>query len=239
MNIEKWEAVSGWKTWGETLQKIVADAMQYGVSVYSLEFMAYKLFPRVLVCANTEEKKALAEECERELVACYQRAIDISYAEMEQAKEEGLTDFDTMRDWTLTVDKDGVPKKTTVVSLDERGYPVYADGCKGLYIQSELQEVWNCRYKLNKWIKKSGDLYALRAEGIALLKQGALGMASVPSPAHDLDGLTGERLDAAAWRNYAIENGMYRPTDYDDELLSLLKNIDLCLEFYEKAITIA
>ena len=45
-------------------------------------------------------------------------------------------------------------------------------------------------------------------------------------PEDVLDGLVGGQRDAAAWQNYAIENGMYRPTDYDASLENLLKNLE-------------
>ena len=61
-------------------------------------------------------------------------------------------------------------------------------------------------------------------------------MAQTPEPNYDLDGLVGGQRDAAAWQNYAIENGMYRPTDYDASLENLLKNLEKCIDFYEKAI---
>ena len=142
-----------------------------------------------------------------------------------------------MRNWTLTLDENGAPRRTFVVGVNEKGYPVYADRCTGLEISYELQKVWDYRYELRNWLDRSvNDLYKLKEAALAIRGKERLGMESTPEPNYDLDGLVGGQCDAAAWQNYAIESGMYRPTDYDESLDYLLENLDKCIDFYEKAI---
>ena len=142
-----------------------------------------------------------------------------------------------MRNWTLTLDENGAPRKTSVVDVDKKGYPVYADRCTGLTISYELQNVWNYQAELRNWLDRSvNDLYKLREAALGLKDKERLGMESIPQPNYDLDGMVGGQRDAAAWQNYTIESGMYRPTDYDESLDYLLEYLDKCIDFYEKAI---
>ena len=191
----------------------------------------------MLKAAQAEEEKAFVKECAREIAACYQRALERNYEEIRQHKETNSQDHRPMRSWTLTLDENGAPRKTSVIDVNEKGYPVYADRCTGLVISYELQKVWDCQHALRNWLDGSvNDLYALRVAAIELKQGGRLGMGSIPSPNYDLDGLVGGQRDAAAWQNYIIESGTYRPTDYDESLDRLLENLDKCIDFYEKAI---
>lgn len=221
----------------ENLQDMISYSETLNID--SIEFKMFNLYPRMLKKAETEEEKAFVKECAREIAACYQRALERNYENIRGHKETNSQDHRPMRNWTLTLDENGTPRKTSVVDIDEKGYPVYADRCTDIKISYELQVVWNCQYELRKWLDRSvNDLYKLRDAALGLKEKERLGMASTPQPNYDLDGLVGGQLDAAAWQNYAIENGMYRPDDYDDSLEQLLENVDKCIDFYEKAISI-
>ncbi len=225
------------KEYYDKLQEIVTYIDQCKANIDSIEFKMFNLYPHMLKNAESEEEKAFVKECAREIADCYQRALERNYENIRQHKETNSQDHRPMRNWTLTLDENGAPRKTSVVDVDEKGYPIYADRCTGIEIGYELQNVWNYQYKLRNWLDRSvNDLYKLRDEAQRLRGKERLGMASTPEPNYNLDGLVGGQRDAAAWQNYAIESGMYRPTDYDESLDSLLKNIDKCIEFYEKAI---
>ncbi len=222
----------------EKLMGIIADADRCGTYMDFLEMKMFNVYPHMLRGARTEEEKAFLTECEREMVACYQRTLERNYARIQAHKEQGEMNHGPMDGWILTLDERGVPRKTTVIAINEKGYPTYADHCTDVRIRSELQNVWNRRYELRQWLDRSvNDLYELKAAALKLWEQGRLGMAGIPSPNYDTYGMTREQGDAQAWQNYVIESGMYRPTDYDQSLDSLLKSVDRCIDFYEKAIS--
>ena len=226
-----------WEECYTKLQEFFVKAEKYDFCIDSIKMKMFNVYPQMLHEAEGEEEKAFVRACEQKIVACYQRALDQNYKEIETCKGNVTHDHRPMRTWTLTLDGNGTPKKTSVVAIDQKGGPVYADGCTAVDIAYELQTVWNCQHTLRKWLDTANnDLYELREAARALKPKGCLGKASIPSPNYNLSGLVGGQLDAAAWQNYAIETGTYCPTDYDQSLDTLLKNIDLCIDFYEKAI---
>ena len=176
-------------------------------------------------------------ECELKMIPYYQRALEEEYRKFKAEKEIGILDYTVIDSWTLTVDQNGNPVKTTVVDV-QKGKPVYADGCIGIEIADEARSVGNCRYELRRWLQSNTNVYELKVAAEELKKKGALGMSPSPEPNYDLSGLSGGQLDAAAWQNYAIANGMVRRTNYDEMLDKLLVAIDKCIDFYEKAISI-
>ena len=223
------------KGYYEKLQDIISYSETLDID--GIEFKMFNLYPHMLKNAKTDEEKAFVKECAREIAACYQRALERNYEQIRQHKETNLQDHRPMRNWTLTLDENGAPRKTSVVDVDKKGYPVYADRCTGLTISYELQNVWNYQAELRNWLDRSvNDLYKLREAALGLKNKERLGMESIPQPNYDLDGMVGGQRDAAAWQNYTIESGMYRPTDYDESLDYLLEYLDKCIDFYEKAI---
>ena len=206
-------------------------------SVCSLRFKFYDSACDLYYWAKTDEEKAFARECELKMLPYYQNALEREYGKFKAQKEIGVPDYSVIDSWTLTVDQNGNPVRTTVVDV-QKGKPVYADGCIGIEIGDEARAVGNCRYALNRFLASNVNVYELKAAAQELKEKGALGMSPAPEPNYDLSGLVGGQLDAAAWQNYAIANGMARRTDYDDMLDKLLTAIDKCIDFYEKAISI-
>ena len=232
------EANRLFKEYYEKLQDIISYADKYKLNIDGIKFKMFNLYPYMLKSAKTEEEMGFVKECAGEIAACYQRALERNYEQIGKHKETNTQDHRPMRTWTLTVDENDSPRKTSVIDVDKKGYPVYADRCTSLEISYELQNVWNCQHELRNWLDSSvNDLYKLR-DAAQSLKDGKerLGMASTPEPNYDLDGLVGGQRDAAAWQNYAIESGMYRSANYDSSLDMLLKNLGKCIDFYEKAI---
>ena len=237
MNLSFLETNLLFKEYYEKLQDVISYVDECECNIDGIKFKMFNLYPRMLERAQTEEEKAFVKECAREIAACYQRALERNYEKIRQHKETNSQDHRPMSTWTLTLDENGVPKKTSVVDVNEKGYPVYADRCMGIEISYELQKVWDYQHELRNWLDHSvNDLYKVRDAALSLRGKERLGMESTPQPNYDLDGLVGGQRDAAAWQNYVIESGMYRPTDYDKSLDRLLENLDKCIDFYEKAI---
>ena len=223
------------REWYERLRKIFDDVEKSGTPIRYISSKIFNVYPYILEGANTELRREFLKECEREIVECYQRSLECNYERIADHKSRGIMERSSMETWILTVDESGTPGKTRVVGINKKGYPIYADNFSAKEIFNECMSVGNYRYKLNRWLEEDGDLYKLRADAQSLREKGRLGMESAPSPNYDLDGLSGGQLDAAAWRNYEIESGMYRRTDYDDSLDGLLTAVDKCIDFYEKA----
>ena len=219
------------------LQKIFAELDERSGSIISIHFDFCSAISDLNYWAKSEEEKAFVRDCELKMIPYYQRALEQQYQIFKEQKEIGVPDYTVMDSWTLTVDKNGVPTKTTVVDV-QRGLPIYANDCTGMEIGDEARAVGNHRYKLNRWLESNRNLYELRVAAKELKEKGTLGMSEPPEPNYDLDGLVGGQLDAAAWQNYAIAHGMVRRTNYDQELDRLLTAIDQCIDFYKKAISI-
>ena len=219
------------------LQRIFAELDERSGSIISIHFDFYSAISDLNYWAKSEEEKAFVRDCELKMIPYYQNALERQYAEFKAQKEIGILDYTVIESWTLTVDQNGNPVKTTVVDV-QKGKPVYADGCIGIEIADEARSVGNCRYELRRWLQSNTNVYELKAAAEELKKKGALGMSPSPEPNYDLSGLSGGQLDAAAWQNYAIAHGMARRTNYDEMLDKLLNAIDKCIDFYEKAISI-
>lgn len=237
MDVKLLESNRFFKAQYEELQKIVTYADTNGIGIDSICRKFFNVYPRMLPGSETEEEKAFLNACKREMVDCYQKALERNYMAIKEHKERGVTDHGVMDTWMLTLDEQGNPKKTRVVDVDEKGGPVYADNCTDAEIARQLQNVWDYRRELDKWLESSDNLYELKKAALALKEKGRLGMESVPAPNRDLSGLVGGQLDFAAWQNYTIESGLYRPTDYDRSLEHLLSYLDECIDFYEKAMS--
>lgn len=216
------------------LQEIFGQLDARPESIVSMRMKFYSAMSNLRHWAHSEEEKAFARECEMQIQPYYQIALERQYEAFQAQK---VPDYTAIDFWTLTLAPDGTPTKTTVVDV-EKGRPVYADGCTGAEILDETRTVGSCRYKLNRWLESNRNLYELRVAALALKKKGSLGMSEPPTPNYDMGGLVGGQLDAAAWQNYAIENGLVRRTDHDEALDRLLEAIDKCIDFYEKAVSI-
>lgn len=219
------------------LLEVLAKQDEQLRSIFSIQYKFYAAMSDLRYWAFREEEKAFARECELKMIPYYQRALEEEYRKFKAQKEIGILDYTVIDFWTLTVDQNGNPVKTTVVDV-QKGKPVYADGCIGIEIADEARSVGNCRYELRRWLQSNTNVYELKVAAEELKKKGALGMSPSPEPNYDLSGLSGGQLDAAAWQNYAIANGMVRRTNYDEMLDKLLIAIDKCIDFYEKAISI-
>ncbi len=224
------------KAYKEFLE-VLAKQDEQPQSIFSMQYKFYAAISDLRYWAFREEEKAFVRECELKMIPYYQRALEEVYRKFRAEKEIGIPTYTLFDSWLLTVDQNGNPVKTTVVDV-QQGKPVYADGCIGIEIADEARSVGNCRYELRRWLQSNTNVYELKVAAEELKKKGALGMSPSPEPNYDLSGLSGERLDAAAWQNYAIANGMVRRTDYDEMLDKLLVAIDKCIDFYEKAISI-
>ncbi len=219
------------------LLEVLAKQDEQPQSIFSMRYKFYTAMSDLRYWAFREEEKAFARECELKMIPYYQRALEEEYRKFKAQKEIGILDYTVIDFWTLTVDQNGNPVKTTVVDV-QKGKPVYADGCIGIEIADEARRVGDCRYELRRWLQSNTNVYELKVAAEELKKKGALGMSPSPEPNYDLSGLSGGQLDAAAWQNYAIANGMVRRTNYDEMLDKLLVAIDKCIDFYEKAISI-
>jgi len=221
----------------EKLQEKIAYADQNGICIDSIKGYFFNVYPAMRSRATTEDEIAFLRVCESDMVACYQRALERNYRSIRDYLARGDVNHRCMDVWTLTLDEEGKPQRTTVVAVNEKGSPIYADNGTDAFIRYELQKVWDYRYDLRKWLKSCDSLYDLKKMAQELQKKGRLGLEDIPSPNYNLDGLAGGQLDSAAWQNYTIESGLYRPTDYDGSLDYLLRYIDICLDFYEKAVS--
>lgn len=224
------------KAYKELLEDF-AELDKYGGTIIYIGFKFYSAISDLSYSAKGEEEKEFVRECELKMIPYYQRALEQNYQKFKEQKELGAPDYMIIDSWTLTIDKNGNPTKTTVVDV-QKGYPIYADGCTGVEILDETRAVGNCRYKLNRWLKSNRNLYELKVAAEKLKKKDSLGVSASPTPNYNMDGLTREQSDAQAWQNYAIENGMAHRTDYDAAVDELLVAIDKCIDFYEKAISI-
>jgi len=231
------ESNSFFRSYYEDLKKVFDDVKKHGTPIPYIRSKMFNIYPKIRRNAESEERKAFLKECEQEIVACYQISLDRNYEKIRAQKEQGVMNSSAIETWVLTIDEQGIPKKTTVIGVDENGNPIYADNCTAIEITHEYRYMLEDRHELHNWISSNENLYEMRAAAQELKKKGRLGMESIPEPNYNLDGMVGGQLDAAAWENYTIANGMYRPTDYDKSLDHLLKMLDKCIDFYEKAIS--
>ncbi|MBO5223607.1 MAG: hypothetical protein J6C23_03755 [Clostridia bacterium] len=213
------------------------------------EFHAYGFINRV---AQTEEEKALVKKCREQILECYKGEFERNYVRIKTYKERGLTDFTYIDSWTLTFDENGNFVKVLIVDIDKEGMPVYPENCEAVYVIDKMSAVKDLRatlqnkvkeYELSAleqdaWFGKSIDLYKLQGAVLTLRQRAPLCSGDNPTIKYDLSGLVGGQLDAAAWQNYAIENGLANTrADYDVLLDRLDKNLQKLIEFYEKALS--
>ena len=236
MDINFLESNRDFKEKYDELQKAFAR-YENSEKIYYIKGALFQIFPKLNRWVDTKEEKEFLNECKLEAAQFYQKALELNYKKIKEQKEIGIADYDAMEFWILTIDENGNPKKTTVIDVDEDGAPVYADNCKAVSINLQITYTNEYRHELEDWIERNSNLYELKKAAESLKQKGRLGMESVPSPNYDTYGMSREQSDSQAWQNYTIENGMYRPTDYDKTLDNLLKNIDKCIDFYEKAIS--
>lgn len=189
--------------------------------------------------AKTEEEKKFVEECGLHALELYQRSLDYNYEKLKQYKEtKDETDKDFMY-LTITLDKEGNPKKTKVISVDlKNGNPILEDGCTLLDVHRKMNNIYNNIKILSKWLNKKDTLQEMLEDALKLKEQGSLGTSGSPTTNYNMDGMSREQRDAQAWENYAIETGRYRITNYDCELDELIQNLEECISFYKKAISI-
>ena len=219
------------------------------VSLSSLsgEFLQLKFVRRA---AESEEDKALVKQCEAQILACCNTALEINYKKIEEYIKRGVTDFVEAAAWTLTFDENGNFARTSVIGIGENGELVYGGNCTAVNVSYEISSIIKKRDSLKERIKECAlspeeekawfggdtDFYKLLAAAESLRQRARLGGDSGPVYNRDLSGLSGGQLDAAAWQNYAIEMGLARPhVNYDELLDELIEKLRKFTELYEKA----
>ena len=215
-----------------------------------LEFHPYGFIHRV---AETEEEKAVVKKCGEQILDCYQRELERNYKRIEAYKKCGATEFTAVDSWTLTLDENGKFVRASVVGIDEKGDPIYSGNCTAVDVSVEKSLIIDSRDELKEklkefeltpseqkaWFDDAPDLYELQVAAQSLKQRGLLYGDDNPTLNYDLDGLVGGQLDAAAWQNYAIENGLVRPhVNYDETLDRLIDRLQRFIELYEKALSI-
>ncbi len=188
---------------------------------------------------ETARNPELALLYRKKMMECYQSALERNYKRIKEYKERGTVDFSETDTWVLTLDKNGNPAKTSVIGVDEYGKPIFADDSTDMpFVGRRRSNIKDCCADLGDLAPYNDNLYELLAKALKLKEQGPLGAEPYPVPNYDLSGLSGGRLDAAAWQNYAIEHGMVRHVDYDASLNKLIEELKELIELYEKALSV-
>ena len=220
-----------------------------GIRFLRYEFRSYKFIHRV---AKTDEEKAVVRKCGEQISDCYQRELERTYRRIEAYKKRGITDFAAVDSWTLTLDENGNFVRASIEGIDEKGTPIYGGNITEVDMTAKKLSIKNRRAEMKPklkelalssaeekiWFDDDPDLYELQAAAQSLKQRGPLYGNGNPTFRSDLSGLSGGQLDAAAWQNYAIANGMV-PThvNYDDTLDGLLDRLQEFIELYEKALS--
>ena len=214
------------------------------------EFRSYGFIHRV---AKTEEEKAVVRKCGEQILDCYQRELERTYKRIEDYKKRGFTDFTAVDSWTLTIDENGNFVRASIEGIDEKGMPIYSGNLTAVDASVERQLIMNSRNELKEklkefeltpaeqkvWFDDNPDLYELQRAAQGLKQRGPLYGNGNPTFRSDLSGLVGGQLDAAAWQNYCIANGLVPPhVNYDDTLDRLIERLQKFLELYEKVMGI-
>lgn len=189
---------------------------------------------RAMVTA--EESKAFLRKLEMRAIDYYQRALEKNYEVLKQYKETG-EETEDFRYLMMTVDKDGNPKKARVIDI-KGGEPVLEDGCEIREIQRTMDQIDNLYRDLSSWLDDSGTLQEKLEKALQLKAKRPIGTQIPPDPKYDLHGLVGGQLDAAAWEIYVIEKNTVKTVNYSNALKELISKLEMCIEFYEKAISI-
>ncbi len=251
MRLDAIKDKSSFESISKFLTKLAAEYKEKETSIRFLqyEFRSYGFIHRV---AETEEEKTVLKKCGMQILDCYQRELERTYRRIEDYKKCGITDFAAVDSWMLTLDENGNFVRASIEGIDEKGTPIYGGNITAVDASVEKKLIMNSRNELKEklkefeltpaeqkvWFDDNPDLYELQKAAQSLKQRGPLYGNGNPTFRSDLSGLSGGQLDAAAWQNYAIENGMARSTDYDEAVDELLVAIDKCIDFYEKAISI-
>lgn len=204
--------------------------------IYHLLEKIVNTFEWLSSVAKTDEEKEIVRDLEKRLIDYYNRSLELNYKLIKQYKDtldENIENFDYL---ALTIDKEGNPKKTYVIDV-KNGKPIFNEECEISYIYRKMRSVRYAIDDLSKWIKQDGNLYE-KLDKANELKSMKLGSSYSPTPNYDMDSMSREQRDAQAWENYCIENGLYKVKNYDFILDDLLRDLNDCIEFYEKAISI-
>ena len=252
MRLDAIKDKSDFESVSKFLTKLAAEYKEKETSIRFLqyEFRSYRFIHRV---AKTEEEKTVLKKCGEQILDCYQRELERTYRRIEDYKKHGITDFAAVDSWMLILDKNGNFIRESVVGIDENGIPIYSGNCTAIDALVERKLIMNSRNELKEklkefeltpaeqkiWFDDNPDLYELQAAAQGLKQRGPLYGNGNPTFRSDLSGLTGGQLDAAAWQNYAIANGLVPPhVNYDDTLDRLIERLQEFLELYEMAMSI-
>ena len=252
MRLDAIKDKSDFESVSKFLTKLAAEYKEKETSIRFLqyEFRSYRFIHRV---AKTEEEKAVLKKCGEQILDCYQRELERTYRRIEDYKKHGITDFAAVDSWMLILDENGNFIRASVVGIDENGIPIYSGNCTAIDALVERKLIMNSRNELKEklkefeltpaeqkiWFDDNPDLYELQAAAQGLKQRGPLYGNGNPTFRSDLSGLTGGQLDAAAWQNYAIANGLVPPhVNYDDTLYRLIERLQTFIELYEKVMSI-
>ena len=252
MRLEALKDKSSLESVSKFLIELTAEYKEKETSIRFLryEFRSYGFIHRV---AKTEEEKTVVRKCGEQILDCYQRELERTYRRIEAYKKRGIADFAAVDSWTLTLDENGNFVRASIEGIDEKGTPIYGDNitevdmtAKRLIIKNrcaelkpKLKELALSSAEEKIWLADDPDLYELQAAAQSLKQRGPLYGNGNPIFRSDLSGLTGGQLDAVAWQNYAIANGMVPShVNYDDTLDGLLDRLQEFIELYEKTLSI-
>ena len=223
----------------EKLLEYCEEADQWEKDLNSIVWERCRTYCLIRKWTETARNPEFALLYRQKMMECYQNALERNYKKIKEYKERGVIDFSETDTWVLTLDKNGNPTKTAVIGVDEYGKPIFADDSTDIpFVGRRRSNIKDCCRDLGDLISYNDDFYELLEGALKLKSKGALGAEPYPTPNYDLDGLSGGRLDAAAWQNYAIEHGMVRHVDYDASLNKLIEELQELIELYEKALSI-
>ena len=223
----------------EKLLEYCEEADQWEKDLNSIVWELCRTYYLIRKWTETARNPEFALLYQQKMIECYQKALERNYKKIKEYKERGVVDFSETDTWVLTLDKNGNPAKTAVIGVGEYGKPIFADDSTDIpFVGRRRSNIKDCCRDLGDLISYNDDFYELLEGALKLKSKGALGAEPYPTPNYDLDGLSGGRLDAAAWQNYAIEHGMVRHVDYDASLNKLIEELQELIELYEKALSI-
>ena len=211
----------------ELIQDLHGSMLSLGMNLDMYKF-------RIEVTAG--EIKAFLRKFEIRAIDYYQRALEKNYEVLKQCKETGEEPEDFIY-LIMTVDKDGNPKKSRVIDV-RSGEPILEDCCEIREIWSTMDKIDDLYRDLSSWLDDSGTLQEKLEKALQLKAKRLFGVKTPESPGYDLHGLSGGRLDAAAWQNYVIDMNTVKTVDYNSALEELITKLETCIDFYEKAISI-
>ena len=240
----------------ESTSKFLTErAAEYKEKETSIRFLQYELrsYGFIHRVAKTEDEKAVVRKCGEQILDCYQRELERTYKRIEDYKKRGVADFAAVDSWMLTLDESGNFIRASIIGIDDNGMPIYSGNCTAVDASVEKSLIMNSRGELKEklkefeltpaeqkiWFDDNPNLYELQAAAQSLKQRGPLYGDGNPAFRSDLSGLVGGQLDAAAWQNYAIANGLVPPhINYDESLDKLIKRLQKFIELYEKVMGI-